>query len=106
MADLKKYQGLVEKKKWDKLTKNAGGPDAALIAEALGSSKAAEAYNLLVEMLSVSGRDVRLAIVKSLGKSGVASANSHINWLQQRTGEDDTEMLEAIHAAQVALRSK
>ncbi|NMA36812.1 MAG: hypothetical protein GX942_00755 [Papillibacter sp.] len=65
-----KYLGLVKNKKWSKLAKLGAGKDldtVVEVAEACGTARCEEAYNILVDILARPEPASKIAAVKGLG---------------------------------------
>lgn len=108
MADQEKLEKLVQKKHWDKLRKSlrGGNEEQLALARACASSDADECCNILVTLLHEDSREVQLAAVNSLGAIGNDHATAQLQWLLTRLTPDETELIDAIHAAIKNVRNK
>lgn len=105
MGDLQKFEKLVEKKKWKALEKSvkAGKHEERVdLAKALGNSRDEEPYIMLTVLLTSPEKDIQLAAIESLGKTGRQTAVSYLGYTRDHT--EDKEIIEAVNAACRKLR--
>ena len=105
-----KYLKMTERKQWKKLRKIAEGKhvdEVVEVAEACGTCKCEEAYNILVDMLSHSERPAKLAAIKGLGhlRYDVGSQKTKLLWILERAPEDDKELRDLIGESLAEIRS-
>ncbi len=108
MAD-NKYVKLVASKSWKKLAKLAAGKDAETViavAEACGTGRSEEPYNILVDLLASKDNSVKLAAIRGLGslRYDLSSQATRLHWLAERLPEGSDDLQAAISEALADLR--
>ena len=86
MANLEKYEKIVQKKNWKKLgheMKHASAENLVLLAQACGTVNEDETYNALVDMMRHADERVQLAAIESLGKVGRPAAATQLSWMAE-----------------------
>lgn len=104
-----KYEKAVASKQWKKLAKLASGKDFSTIvevAEACGTGRSEEPYNILVDLLASSNKDVKLAAIKGLGnlRYDLSSQATRLHWLAERLPEGSDDLQAAISDALACIR--
>jgi HEAT repeat protein len=108
MAD-NKYIKLAAAKSWKKLAKLATSKDSdtvIAVAEACGTGRAEEPYNILVDLLSSKDDKVKLAAIRGLGtlRYDLSSQATRLHWLAERLPEGSDELQAAISDALADIR--
>lgn len=104
-----KYIKAVASKQWKKLAKLAAGKDLDTIievAEACGTGRSEEPYNILVDMLANSDSRVKLAAIRGLGnlRYDLSSQATRLHWLAERLPEGSDELQAAISDSLASIR--
>ncbi len=104
-----KYVKAVASKQWKKLAKLAAGKDVDTIievAEACGTGRSEEPYNILVDLLASGDNKIKLAAIRGLGtlRYDLSSQATRLHWLAERLPEGSDDLQAAISDALASIR--
>ena len=104
-----KYIKIAANKQWKKLAKLAASKDAdtlIAVAEACGTGRSEEPYNILVDLLASPDKNVKLAAISGLGslRYDLSRQATRLHWLAERLPEGSDDVQAAISDALADLR--
>ncbi|NLV50089.1 MAG: hypothetical protein GXY20_05280 [Clostridiales bacterium] len=100
---------LAEKKQWKKISKLAGSKNIETVcqaAEACGTGRSEEPYNILVNLLNSKEDSVKLAAIQGLGalRYDISSQMTRLHWLAERIPDDKEELKKAVSESLLTLK--